>query len=489
MGIKWSQATGNSNEPYTEYETKKTYKDKTGFDPYNMQLQLVSNNKYMTTHTTTTELDNGHMVGNYSDDNKPVTLEDAFSSYDPSSPKGSEGYDHTNIQMSNQTFMAVSDANGNMQLMPRFDHTKRVNVSKDAPYLTTLEEPRNHSEARVDNWRSMGPQTTFLVRPQVFEYHIIDNEGNESLRYKTAGDYEPTITEHFKSPLATDFKYYFGYAAATTSASTKESYDLATPGGSDAFKKTATSDEDMTNQAKLLTVLDDYYFKVTTESYNYVKVTVTTAKDEEHDAVYTTEASDAEAYTKSGSSLTAADDAALETAAKALTPPGVYYYKVNTYKYKKVTMTKAYVAGPPATNATYSTTDCTETDWINAVAYQQTSTDDADFVSDAQDLANKGLHYFRIGPTILYRKVTVNGSTKTAEESNNTDWTSHAEGDQKTVADMSDYKTDVAGLSEEESYIKRFDTMKQMTNDKFMNLDSAFVDSLMDDLYPQIFGE
>ncbi len=52
-----------------------------------------------------------------------------------------------------------------------------------------------------------------------------------------------------------------------------------------------------------------------------------------------------------------------------------------------------------------------------------------------------------------------------------------------------DAKADVAGLSEEESYFKRFDAMKQMTNDKFMNLDSAFVDSLMDDLYPQIFGE
>ena len=33
---------------------------------------------------------------------------------------------------------------------------------------------------------------------------IIDHEGNEALRYKTAGEYAPSITEHFKSPLATD---------------------------------------------------------------------------------------------------------------------------------------------------------------------------------------------------------------------------------------------------------------------------------------------
>jgi hypothetical protein len=42
----------------------------------------------------------------------------------------------------------------------------------------------------------------------VFKYCIIDNEGNEALRYKRAGDYYPAITDHFKSPIAKDFKYY-----------------------------------------------------------------------------------------------------------------------------------------------------------------------------------------------------------------------------------------------------------------------------------------
>ena len=385
MGIKWAQTTGNSNEPVTEYETKKAYKDKTGFDPYNIQLQLVEGGKYLTTEIKTTKLDNGSMVGDYTGGSNEVTLQDVFTSYDPSDDKGSEGYDHTKIQMSNQTFMAVSDANGNMQLMPRFDHTKRISVSKDAPYLTTLENPVDHAEASVDDWRSMGPQTTFFVRPQIFEYHIIDNEGNESLRYKRAGDYVPNITEHFISPLARDFEYYFGYAAGSTSASTKTSYDLATPGGSIAFQKTATSDENMTDQAKQLTVLDDYYFKVG-------------AGTEE-----------------------------------------------SPYTYKKVTVTKGYVAGPPATDATYTTTNCTESEWSNAVAYQHTSTN-AEFVSKTKALANKGLHYFEIGPSILYRKVTVSnsGKTKEAEECSESDWSSHSGA---TVADMTAYKSAVDALS------------------------------------------
>ncbi len=457
MGIKWSKVKGETLEPHTEYETKKEYKDKTGFDPYNIQLQHVKNidgtddGRYMTSHMTSANRINGVLVGNYTgtdyygdDGSTMITLKDEFDSYDPSTYKNSEGYDHTNLQISNQTFMAVSDANGNMQLMPRFDHTKRINVDDKAPYLTTLEEPSDYSVASVDNWRSQGPQTTFLVRPQVFEYHIIDNEGNESLRYKTCGEYTPSIVEHFRSPLASDFKYYFGYAATTTSVSSKESRDAAATSG--YFKKEAASVAAMETAAKALTVVDDYYFKVNTGNYKYVKVTVTTANDGKNDAVYTTESSDAKAYEDSGSSLTATDDAALETAAKALTSTEDFYYKVNTYNFKKITVTKAHSG---SADATYTATDCTETEWTNAVAYQQESTDDTDFITDAKALANKGLHYFRIGPTTLYRKVTVDGTTKTAEESNSSDWSSHSGA---TVADMSAYKTAVAALSSDGTY-------------------------------------
>lgn len=216
MGFKWALAGT------TEYATKKAYDPKiskkdymqtTGFDPYNLQIKNVGTGKYITTHMTSATLDNGIMVGSYDGDGgtEDITLEDGFSFADvnPEASTGSKGHDDTNLKISNQTFMAVSDANGNMQLMPRFDHNLRVNTDKSSPYLTTLEEPKdNEQTATADNNDSMNQQTTFFVRPQVFEYLIIDNEGREALRYKRSGEYYPAITEHFKSPLATDFKYY-----------------------------------------------------------------------------------------------------------------------------------------------------------------------------------------------------------------------------------------------------------------------------------------
>ena len=223
MGFKWTLAGT------TEYDTKKTYADKTkvdymqttGFDPYNLQIQIAdatdntNNPRYITSHMTSATLDNGIMVGSYDSEkdanstNITLAAHFSFDDVDPEESTGSVGHDHTNLKISNQTFMAVSDANGNMQLMPRFDHTLRVNTEKKSPYLTTLEEPKTNAQtATADNNNSMDAQTTFLVRPQVFEYLIIDNEGREALRYKRSGEFYPTITEHFKSPLAKDFIYY-----------------------------------------------------------------------------------------------------------------------------------------------------------------------------------------------------------------------------------------------------------------------------------------
>lgn len=219
MGIVWGTSDDiTSAEPLSEYGTKKKYKDITGFDPYNIQLKNVGNGKFMTSHMTTTALSgDGAMVGDYTGGNNTITLADWVDVKDADTTKPNEiggvtvneGYDHTNLQVTNQTFMAVSDVNGNMQLMPRFDHTLRINVTVGDDSRTTLETPVNHeSKARADDNSSMGQQTVLFVRPQVFKYCIIDNEGNEALRYKRAGDYYPAITDHFKSPIAKDFKYY-----------------------------------------------------------------------------------------------------------------------------------------------------------------------------------------------------------------------------------------------------------------------------------------
>ena len=222
MGIKWGTATSGS-EPLTEKATKALYANTskvdymqtTGFDPYNLQIKNVDDGRFVTTHMTSATLVGGAMVGSYNSETDAnttnITLATGFdlSDVNPETSTGTEGYDHTNIKITNQTFMAVQDVNGNMQLMPRFDHTLRVNTEKSSPYLTTLQEPKTNAQtATVDDNNSMNAQTTFLVRPQVMEYLIIDNQGREALRYKRAGEFYPAITEHFKSPLATNFKFY-----------------------------------------------------------------------------------------------------------------------------------------------------------------------------------------------------------------------------------------------------------------------------------------
>ncbi len=177
----------NSTPSYTDSQN--------GFDPYNVQLKNASTSKFFTTHITQSKLEEGAYTGVYTGEggSTAVTLADACTS-PTASP---ESYDHSTLQMTNQTFMAVQDENGNMQLMPRFDHTTRVNA------FTTLADPL--TEPAGDH---SGAQTTQLIRPLVFDYKIIDNNGNVALRYKTGGEFYPELPGHFKSPLAQDFKFY-----------------------------------------------------------------------------------------------------------------------------------------------------------------------------------------------------------------------------------------------------------------------------------------
>ena len=48
--------------------------------------------------------------------------------------------------------------------------------------------------------------------------------------------------------------------------------------------------------------------------------------------------------------------------------------------------------------------------------------------------------------------------------------------------------TDIEADSEELLYFQRTEKMKEMISKKFMNLDAAFLDSFIDDIYPEIFG-
>lgn len=353
MGIKYAAEAGSTGEPWTELEYKKYYYDngKAGFDPYNLQIQLLKKNdgtddlRYLSSHITSTHLDNGIMKGDYLGSTTYITLETGFiyAGVDPLVSTGSEGYDHTNIKMSNQTFMAVSDANGNMQLMPRFDHTKRVDLDNVSPWETTLEDPVNHPKASASDNASMGSQTTFFVRPQVFEYQIIDNDGNESIRYKRAGDYYPAITEHFKSPLATDFKYY----------KTRPSYDSET--------NTLNVTDEITGSFASAGVTSD-------NPTIYVRYSYDADADHDGDKIlegkwFTVKLAnqdlqaDGEVMTFT---RTVVDDMAYTTAKGALSSDGVYYFRIGTssYTYQKVTRSEGIITGEEVIS---------ETDWSNAL--------------------------------------------------------------------------------------------------------------------------
>ena len=386
MGIPWLLVTGESTVAKAKCKLKNEYKDKTGFDPYNIQLKNAGTGTFMTTHMTSTTLGEGIMVGNYSGSGGTtrVTLGTAGSA-----TVSSEGYDHTNMQITNQTFMAVSDANDNMQLMPRFDHTKRLNVPTTAPnndpWPTTLENPVDYDgEAKAEDNAQMGPQTTFFVRPQRFTYRIIDNDGNEALRYMRAGDYYPAITDHFKSPIATNFTYYTGFAEHGASATSSASEWGPAQG---EYKKSVTSETQMNTLINLLPKAGTYYYQIGTRGhFDYKKVTVTKGfldkqitgslaeagfsgdecsvivrynYDESVDIVGDNVLQGKWLTAKlAGKDLQAvgevmkyirlvANDEAYETAKSALSTDGVYYFKIGPvagetpYTYKKVTVVES----------------------------------------------------------------------------------------------------------------------------------------------------
>ncbi len=165
-----------------------------GFDPYNIQISSVgANTQYFTMGMTGAEVSEGGMVGKYG--SKTVTLADKNTS-----PVTGNGYDNSKWAMTNQTFMAVQDAEGNMQLMPRFDHSLRM---RDFVTLVTPTAEAGDEDKLKETY-------TQLYRPFVYNYRIIDNGGLESLRYQSGGDLVPQTPDHFKSPLAKDFKYYKG---------------------------------------------------------------------------------------------------------------------------------------------------------------------------------------------------------------------------------------------------------------------------------------
>ena len=163
------------------------------FDPYNIQISSVTHaSSYFVTNATTAEIQEGSILGN--------GTTNTLGSRAAVNATLVGGMDNRTLQMTNATFMAVQDDAGNMQLMPRFDQEKRL---KDFSVLVNADDP------------GVAQTYTKLYRPVVYNYHIIDNCGNESLRYQGGGDLLPQTPEWFQSLLAKDYKYYAGVSGST----------------------------------------------------------------------------------------------------------------------------------------------------------------------------------------------------------------------------------------------------------------------------------
>ncbi len=183
------------------------YKDATGiagfntngFDPYNIQISSVhADTKYFLSNATSGEISEGAWEGN----GASISLGEISTQFTAT------GHDGRRMPITDATFMAVQDESGNMMLMPRFDHEKRVMD------FDTLVEPNDPNIANA---------YTILYRPLVYTYKIIDNSGSESLRYQSGGDLVPQTPDWFKSQLAKDFRYY-----KTLTSTGTNTYNLTT---------------------------------------------------------------------------------------------------------------------------------------------------------------------------------------------------------------------------------------------------------------------
>lgn len=211
-----------------------------GFDPYNIQISSVPNStKYFVTNASGATLQEGagSLIGTY--DNDP-----AVSIQEPYTNIPCTWYDSRALAITNATFMAVQDADDNMQLMPRFDQTRRM---KDFTTLVPTTDPE------------IANTYTQLFRPLVYNYHIIDNAGNESLRYKSGGDLVPQTPDHFKSPLAKDFTYYKTLTGGVVSDEITESFagESMTDANNDVYVRysyDAEADEQGILQGKWMTM-------------------------------------------------------------------------------------------------------------------------------------------------------------------------------------------------------------------------------------------
>ena len=158
---KYGEKTKAQTESdYYNNTTEEAVYDKTngqnGFDPYNLQIESVAyEGKLFTTNATGAGLDgHGGLESTYSGA-KTVGLQSNPTPFDVTTNYYDSGTGYQIPHVTNSTFMAVGDANGNIRLMPRFDH-HNVETS-----FTTLDVQL----AAASYGDESGTQTTLFVHP------------------------------------------------------------------------------------------------------------------------------------------------------------------------------------------------------------------------------------------------------------------------------------------------------------------------------------
>ena len=182
MGYKYAGETGAQDGALSQAETEADNYDegRNGFDPYNVQIQNRAYPlRYFTANTTGSALSAGLWTGT----SATVALQNM------STKQTAAGYDQTTLNITNATFMVVSDGNGNMRLMPRFDHG---NVMQSFGTLAT------QSAAASAGDEGTGTQTLFLESvAEAKEIHSSDEITDHNGYYLLAEDF--TFTSDFTS--------------------------------------------------------------------------------------------------------------------------------------------------------------------------------------------------------------------------------------------------------------------------------------------------
>ena len=122
MGYQYKGETGAQEDADTQKNTEQAYFDtgKNGFDPYNVQIQSVSNtDRYFTANTT-----GSAVAASWTGTSSTISLENISSVNYGRKQDNITGLDQVHMNITNATFMVIDDGAGNMRLMPRFDHTK-----------------------------------------------------------------------------------------------------------------------------------------------------------------------------------------------------------------------------------------------------------------------------------------------------------------------------------------------------------------------------